>query len=290
MLFQTNSSTSVTRMSFRLLSALGVAAVLTCVAVGQKAKENAVPPSNPQLVSPAIEKRVDDLLKKMTLEEKIGQLVQYNDVGYTEPGNAARLAANPEGAQSGEWQWSWPPQGQSPGSMLNTIGAGAHESAFSASGSRKRAACIFHCFVWRGCHSWFSRSHDPIRDPWVLLQHSIPMRDISLLSYVRGRSDDCRRALVLFADGRHLARCASTWGTPHGEGAGRRSLISDRPCARRAATYAAINRTICQKTRQCSGFCEALRSLRRRGKRAANTTRQTCRRRIRLRQSLSASL
>ncbi len=127
MLFQTNSSTSVTRMSFRLLSALGVAAVLTCVAVGQKAKENAVPPSNPQLVSPAIEKRVDDLLKKMTLEEKIGQLVQYNDVGYTEPGNAAQLAANPE-AHSQVNAMELAATGRL-GSMLNTIGA-EHTNTF----------------------------------------------------------------------------------------------------------------------------------------------------------------
>ena len=40
------------------------------------------PASNAQLASPDIERRVDDLLKQMTLEEKIGQLVQYNDIGY----------------------------------------------------------------------------------------------------------------------------------------------------------------------------------------------------------------
>ena len=38
-------------------------------------------PSNPQLVSPSIEARVDALLKQMTLDEKIGQLVQYGDSG-----------------------------------------------------------------------------------------------------------------------------------------------------------------------------------------------------------------
>jgi beta-glucosidase len=44
-----------------------------------------VQPSNAQLASPAIERRVDALLKQMTLEEKIGQLVQYNDAGYSGP-------------------------------------------------------------------------------------------------------------------------------------------------------------------------------------------------------------
>ncbi|MDR3737451.1 MAG: glycoside hydrolase family 3 N-terminal domain-containing protein [Terracidiphilus sp.] len=44
-------------------------------------------PANPQLASPAIEKRVEDLLKQMTLEEKLGQLAQYGDV--TDTANAA---------------------------------------------------------------------------------------------------------------------------------------------------------------------------------------------------------
>ena len=42
---------------------------------------HAAAPSNRQLASPEIEKRVDALLKKMTLEEKLGQLVQYGDSG-----------------------------------------------------------------------------------------------------------------------------------------------------------------------------------------------------------------
>ncbi|HEX7729312.1 MAG TPA: hypothetical protein VF392_09765, partial [Terracidiphilus sp.] len=37
-------------------------------------------PANKQLASPEIEKRVNALLKQMTLEEKLGQLVQYGDV------------------------------------------------------------------------------------------------------------------------------------------------------------------------------------------------------------------
>jgi beta-glucosidase len=58
------------------------------------------PPSNPQLVSPEIERRVDALLKQMTLEEKLGQLVQYNTVGSTSAtvaaGQEGELAVNPE--------------------------------------------------------------------------------------------------------------------------------------------------------------------------------------------------
>src|ERR1039458_1892272 len=42
-------------------------------------------PSNAQLADPTLEARVDRLLRQMTLEEKIGQLVQYNDTGDTSP-------------------------------------------------------------------------------------------------------------------------------------------------------------------------------------------------------------
>jgi beta-glucosidase len=90
----------------------------------QKARE----PSNPQLAAPAIEKRVDDLLKQMTLEEKLGQLVQYGD--SSDAGGAALEQApgkNPEAhlkidvmqmAATGKL-----------GSMLNVVGA-ARTNAF----------------------------------------------------------------------------------------------------------------------------------------------------------------
>jgi beta-glucosidase len=58
------------------------------------------PPSNPQLVSPEIERRVDALLAKMTLQEKLGQLVQYNADGAASAtvtnGQQNNLQANPE--------------------------------------------------------------------------------------------------------------------------------------------------------------------------------------------------
>ncbi len=85
-----------------------------------------VPPSNPQLVTPSIKRRVDALLKKMTLKQKLGQLVQYNDQGAAAPTAAEKhktpaMAANPEThthvdamqlARHGEL-----------GSMLNIVGA-----------------------------------------------------------------------------------------------------------------------------------------------------------------------
>jgi beta-glucosidase len=84
-------------------------------------------PSNASLLSPEIERRVDDLLKQMTLEEKIGQLVQYSGDGYVGADEAAARAL-------------WPEPGKNPappapvgamelaaagrlGSMLNVVGA-----------------------------------------------------------------------------------------------------------------------------------------------------------------------
>ena len=58
----------------------------------------AIAPSNVQLASPEIARRVEALVGQMTLEEKIGQLVQYNDQGFTAATAAdnTALAANPE--------------------------------------------------------------------------------------------------------------------------------------------------------------------------------------------------
>jgi beta-glucosidase len=59
-----------------------------------------VSPSNPQLATRAIEQRVNALLAKMTLKEKLGQLVQYNADGAAAAtvtdGRQNNLAANPQ--------------------------------------------------------------------------------------------------------------------------------------------------------------------------------------------------
>lgn len=85
---------------------------------------HATAPSNAQLASPDIERRVDALLKQMTLDEKIGQLVQYNDQGVSAPTTAnadKALAANPE-TQTRVDAMALAKQGRL-GSMLNVIGA-----------------------------------------------------------------------------------------------------------------------------------------------------------------------
>jgi len=86
-------------------------------------------PSNAQLASPQIERRVDDLLKQMTLEEKLGQLVQYNDAGYEAAPDNGQLAPgkNPE-ARNRVDAMRLAASGRV-GSMLNTVGKD-HTNAF----------------------------------------------------------------------------------------------------------------------------------------------------------------
>ncbi|MBV8569435.1 MAG: glycoside hydrolase family 3 C-terminal domain-containing protein [Acidobacteriaceae bacterium] len=80
-----------------------------------------VKPSNAQLVDPNIERRVSDLLRRMTLEEKIGQLIQYNasQAPVTGPTTAA-LNVNPPGP-GGVDSYQLAESGKL-GSMLNTVG------------------------------------------------------------------------------------------------------------------------------------------------------------------------
>ena len=116
-------------------------AVLCCVAAGcepRAAAQTSTPapaqhpvkvthPSNAQLADPKIEARVDRLLRQMTLEEKIGQLVQYNDTGEASPvpavdaNQGAIAAVNPETANHVN-AMDLAAKGRL-GSMLNTIGA-----------------------------------------------------------------------------------------------------------------------------------------------------------------------
>jgi beta-glucosidase len=97
---------------------IAIVAVTGCIsAAGQFS------PSNAQLASPDIEKRVEHLLQQMTLEEKLGQLVQYGDDGYVaSPGEAEKqVGANPQ-AEVRVDSLQLASEGKL-GSMLNTVGA-----------------------------------------------------------------------------------------------------------------------------------------------------------------------
>lgn len=108
-----------------LLLSAAVALAVAGVAVAAPADAPAtVVPSNAQLASPQIERKVDALLAKMTLAEKIGQLMQYNDQGSSAPTAAdagAAIAVNPETRDHVD-AYDLAKKGEL-GSMLNVIGA-----------------------------------------------------------------------------------------------------------------------------------------------------------------------
>src|SRR6202034_3001807 len=105
-----------------LLAALTFSAVLSPAL----AQVSHVPPSNMQLASPQIERKVDALLKQMTLDEKIGQLVQYSATEahpVPTPGNTTTaLNVNPP-APAGVDSCVLAKRGEL-SSMLNAVGQG----------------------------------------------------------------------------------------------------------------------------------------------------------------------
>src|ERR1700691_6125070 len=83
-----------------------------------------VPPSNTQLASPQIERKVDALLKQMTLDEKIGQLVQYSATEahpVPTPGNTTVALNVTPPAPGGVDSYVLAQKGEL-GSLLNTVG------------------------------------------------------------------------------------------------------------------------------------------------------------------------
>ncbi len=98
-----------------------------CAAFGQEpaGKTRQAPSSNAQLASPAIEKQVDALLRRMTVEEKLGQLVQYSDSGYDGEAQTAAEAATAPGKNPSTHDKVDAMELVSTGrlgSMLNTVG------------------------------------------------------------------------------------------------------------------------------------------------------------------------
>jgi beta-glucosidase len=106
----------------RLHSQVLFACLFSCVVA--PAQNQHVAPSNSQLASPEIERKVDALLQRMTLNEKIGQLVQYSATEAHPAAPAkkttAALNVNPPGP-GGVDSYELAEKGEL-GSMLNTVG------------------------------------------------------------------------------------------------------------------------------------------------------------------------
>jgi beta-glucosidase len=118
-----------------------------------------VAPSNAQLASPQIERKVDALLKQMTLDEKIGQLVQYSATeAHPAPsaGNSTvALNVNPP-APGGVDSYVLAQKGQL-GSMLNTVGQGLtnHFQHAAVDNTRLHIPLLFGADVIHGFRTIF---------------------------------------------------------------------------------------------------------------------------------------
>jgi beta-glucosidase len=118
-----------------------------------------VAPSNPQLAVPQIEQKVDALLKQMTLDEKIGQLVQYSATEAhpaPTPGNSTvALNVNPP-APGGVDSYALAQKGEL-GSMLNTVGQGLtnHFQHAAVDNTRLHIPLLFGADVIHGFRTIF---------------------------------------------------------------------------------------------------------------------------------------
>jgi len=123
----------------RLLISALILAPLCHISLAQ-----AAPPSNAQLASPEINRKVEALLKKMTLEEKLGQLAQFSAGFATGPG-----ASNQH--------WDDLVAKEQVGSFLNVVGADAtnHYQHIAMEKSRLHIPLIFGLDVIHGDHTVF---------------------------------------------------------------------------------------------------------------------------------------
>ena len=116
-------------------------------------------PSNSQLASPEIERKINDLLARMTLEEKIGQLTQYSATEAHPDKNAgattAALNVNPPGP-GGVDSYELAQKGEL-GSMLNTVGQGLtnHFQHAAVDSTRLHIPLLFGADVIHGFRTIF---------------------------------------------------------------------------------------------------------------------------------------
>ena len=123
------------------LPALFIAALISSSLIAQGR-----PTPNPQLAAKGLNTRVESLLKKMTLEEKIGQMVQFSAGFATGPGAAEKNTHFDELVAKGEV-----------GSFLNVVGAEAtnHYQHIAMEKTRLHIPLIFGLDVIHGDHTVF---------------------------------------------------------------------------------------------------------------------------------------
>jgi len=129
------------RAARRPFECIVIALLVTVFAAAQPAHV-----SNAQLADPQLNTRVDALLKKMTLEEKIGQLVQFSAGFATGPGSEGKNQRFDDMVAKGQV-----------GSLFNVVGAEAtnHYQHIAMEKTRLHIPLIFGLDVIHGHHTTF---------------------------------------------------------------------------------------------------------------------------------------
>jgi beta-glucosidase len=123
-----------------------VSSVLLAAVAAASTGAQTRPVPNEQLASKELNAKVDALLKKMTLDEKIGQLVQFSAGFATGPGSEGKNQRFDELVEKGQV-----------GSFLNVVGADAtnHYQHIAMEKSRLHIPLIFGLDVIHGDHTTF---------------------------------------------------------------------------------------------------------------------------------------
>ncbi len=123
-----------------------VVSILIALFAGVFVGAQAPHPSNAQLADPQMNQKVDALIKKMTLDEKIGQLVQFSAGFATGPGAAGKNQRFEDMVAKGQV-----------GSFLNVVGAEAtnHYQHIAMEQTRLHIPLIFGLDVIHGHHTTF---------------------------------------------------------------------------------------------------------------------------------------
>ncbi|HEY2857437.1 MAG TPA: glycoside hydrolase family 3 N-terminal domain-containing protein, partial [Terracidiphilus sp.] len=131
-------------MVLRLHAALAFALIAVSASLPAAAQTRPVP--NAQLASKELNAKVDALLKKMTLDEKIGQLVQFSAGFATGPGSEGKNQRFDDMVAKGQV-----------GSFLNVVGADAtnHYQHIAMEKARLHIPIIFGLDVIHGHHTTF---------------------------------------------------------------------------------------------------------------------------------------
>jgi hypothetical protein len=157
--FQSFVGRDLRRLLLRSRSGIFLAGLICLWLVAGSARTKAAEPASTLVLDPAIEQKIDSLLQQMTVEEKVGQLNQFN-------GDYVRTGPVPQDPYH-QAKYSKLKSGEV-GSFLNAVGARQTRTVqqMAIEGSRFKIPLLFGLDVIHGFKTIFEVAQLYIRD-WV---------------------------------------------------------------------------------------------------------------------------